>query len=169
MQTRAEIDGELDELMNIIIFYWYICSNLMANFLLVPVSPRSSQIMTKSGATLTSAQHKVLNDNGTTSFGKTYFQLCQLYSLPVQTHLIHHEPTTLLLDVDKIHKDEDWAPILMALRKSKDLVKISLLSDVKQAKSTSNEAVTRFASGSVKTIVRILPQLMGYVLLENSV
>jgi hypothetical protein len=114
---------------------------------------------------LSSKQHKILNQEGPPSFGKTYFQLCQLYSMPILTHVINHETDTLLLDVDRIHKDEEWTPIMMALKKNRDLVNIHIFSEASSVnKPAVKEVGNRFQQGnhSVKTIFRILPELMGY-------
>ena len=114
-------------------------------------------------ATLSSRQQKVLDEQNSASFARRYFQLCQLHSLPVLTHLINHEPSTLFLDVDKIHKDEEWSPVLMALKKNRDLRRISIFSEENERKPIVKEIGNRFENGggSVKTIFRILPELMG--------
>ncbi|KAJ3303230.1 hypothetical protein HDV03_004057 [Kappamyces sp. JEL0829] len=74
---------------------------------------------------LSSRQHKSLIEQDSSSFGKAYFQLCQLYSFPVLTHVICHDASTLMLDVGRVHKDEEWTPILMALKKNRTLASIS--------------------------------------------
>jgi hypothetical protein len=113
-------------------------------------------------ASLSARQQKILSDQNSASFGKSYFQLCQLYSLPVLTHLINHEPNTLSLDVDKIHKDEEWSPVLVALKKNRDLSRISIFSEANVRKDMIKDAGNRFDNGrgSVKTVFRILPELM---------
>lgn len=113
-------------------------------------------------ASLSARQQKILSDQNSASFGKSYFQLCQLYSLPVLTHLINHEPNTLSLDVDKIHKDEEWSPVLVALKKNRDLSRISIFSEANGRKDMIKDAGNRFDNGrgSVKTVFRILPELM---------
>jgi hypothetical protein len=114
---------------------------------------------------LSSKQQRVLQDQNSASFGRSYFQLCQLYSLPVLSHIINHEPDMLSLDVDKVHKDEEWSPILMALKKNRDLVRISIFSESNDTKHMVKEVGNRFQNGGgpVKTVFRILPELMGYL------
>ncbi|KAJ3311491.1 hypothetical protein HDV04_003978 [Boothiomyces sp. JEL0838] len=102
--------------------------------------------------------HEILDHGGPTSFGRTYFSLCQLYSLPVLTHVINHDNNHLFLDVERIVKDEEWSPILKALRKNRDLAKICVYSteDISET-----EVGNRFENHSGKSIVRILPDLVG--------
>jgi hypothetical protein len=111
---------------------------------------------------LSSKQHKALTESKSNSFGKSYFQICQVLSLPILTHLIHHDPTTLLLAVDKVHKDEEWAPILIALKKNRDLGRITLFSS-EATPSSIREVGHRFHQSNkpVKTVFRILPELIG--------
>ncbi|KAJ3274520.1 hypothetical protein HDV01_002648 [Terramyces sp. JEL0728] len=112
--------------------------------------------------------HEILDHGGPTSFGRTYFSLCQLYSLPILPHVINHENNHLLLDVERIVKDEEWSPILKALRKNRDLVKVCVYS---ADTISTTEIGNRFESHTGKSIVRVLPDLIGGIkdcLLHNS-
>ncbi|KAJ3323971.1 hypothetical protein HDV06_000947 [Boothiomyces sp. JEL0866] len=102
--------------------------------------------------------HEILDHGGPTSFGRTYFSLCQLYSLPVLTHVINHDNNHLFLDVERIVKDEEWSPIIKSLRKNRDLAKICVYS-VESISIT--DIGNRFEGHSGKSIVRILPDLIG--------
>ncbi|KAJ3367404.1 Centrosomal protein of 78 kDa [Kappamyces sp. JEL0680] len=114
---------------------------------------------------LSSRQHKSLIEQDSSSFGKAYFQLCQLYSFPVLTHVICHDASTLMLDVGRVHKDEEWTPILMALKKNRTLASISVYSEASHLQPRIREVGNRFqaGAGAVKSIFRILPDIMNGV------
>ncbi|KAI8895083.1 hypothetical protein BC833DRAFT_180381 [Globomyces pollinis-pini] len=106
-------------------------------------------------------QHQKLNSGPSDSFARTYFSLCQLYSVPVLTHLINHDNQHLFLDVNKVSKDEEWSPILKALRGNRDLVRICIYSNLMNDQTVLEESGNRFQSKQiVKSIYRILPDLL---------
>jgi hypothetical protein len=75
-----------------------------------------------------------------------------------------------MLNVDAVHKDEEWSPILISLKRNRNLTKISVFSDSKDTKDAAKEVGNRFQDGgrAVKSVFRILPELMRYVLFQVS-
>ena len=77
-------------------------------------------------------KHELHDTGGTTTFGKTYFSLCQLHSLPILTELMTpalESRNELYLDVERIKKDEEWTPLLKAIRENRDLSQIHIYSN----------------------------------------
>jgi hypothetical protein len=97
--------------------------------------------------------------NSSNTFPSTYYALCQLYNVPVLTHIMNHESNVLYLDVDRVLKDQDWSPIMKAIKKNRDLKRITIQSDktIKISGST-----TRFDTVGVSNLVRMLPDLTKY-------
>lgn len=98
--------------------------------------------------TLTSQQVKSL-ERQNSSFGKAYFQICQLHNLTVLPHLISNNPCELDLDIQKISKDQEFTPVIISLKKNRDLQKISIHSESKN----KNVDGTR--------LTRIIPELLA--------
>jgi hypothetical protein len=69
---------------------------------------------------------------------------------------MNHESNVLFLDVDRVLKDQDWTPIMKAIKKNRDLKRITIQSEkpVKYFGST-----TRFESVGVSNLMRMLPDL----------
>ncbi|KAH9266154.1 hypothetical protein BASA84_001198 [Batrachochytrium salamandrivorans] len=88
--------------------------------------------------TLAAPGGRLLNHNdltdmgGASSFGRTYFLLCQLHSLPVLTEVLRptlHTSSQLHLDIDRIRRKGEWTPLLQTLHQNRDLVQISVFSN----------------------------------------
>ncbi|KAI9342591.1 hypothetical protein BDR26DRAFT_859221 [Obelidium mucronatum] len=78
-------------------------------------------------------RHKILDGGGSTPFGQTYFQACQSRQSPVLAQVISPAlelKRHLHIDVDGIKREEDWEPIMKALRKNEDLKEIRLRSNL---------------------------------------
>ncbi|KAJ3210072.1 Centrosomal protein of 78 kDa [Dinochytrium kinnereticum] len=79
-----------------------------------------------------SARSGLLDRGGTTSFGQAYFLACQQKQRPLLPHVVSSYLelcNKLHIDGDKLKKDEDWEPILRALKTNKDLAEIHFFSD----------------------------------------
>ncbi|KAI8924158.1 hypothetical protein BC831DRAFT_467086 [Entophlyctis helioformis] len=77
-------------------------------------------------------RRELLDSGGSTSFGRTYFSLCELHSLPVMTEVMTpalESKNHLYVDVDRVRRDEDWSPLLKALRQNRDLTQIYVFSN----------------------------------------
>ncbi|KAJ3040140.1 hypothetical protein HK097_002648, partial [Rhizophlyctis rosea] len=64
-------------------------------------------------------RHRILDRGGTTTFGQSYFSACALRSQPVRADVVGPElemKAVLCVDVDRLKRDEDWDPVLAALR-----------------------------------------------------
>ncbi|KAH9246372.1 hypothetical protein BASA81_016087 [Batrachochytrium salamandrivorans] len=81
--------------------------------------------------TLAAPGGRLLNHNdltdmgGASSFGRTYFLLCQLHSLPVLTEVLRptlHTSSQLHLDIDRIRRKGEWTPLLQTLHQNRDLL-----------------------------------------------
>ncbi|KAJ3264222.1 Centrosomal protein of 78 kDa [Chytriomyces hyalinus] len=78
-------------------------------------------------------RHRILDGGGSTPYGQAYFQACQNRQSPVLAQvispaleLLHH----LHIDIDGIKREEDWEPIMKALRINGDLKEIRLRSNM---------------------------------------
>ncbi|KAI8611742.1 hypothetical protein BC830DRAFT_634822 [Chytriomyces sp. MP71] len=78
-------------------------------------------------------RHRILDGGGTTPFGQAYFQACMNRQTPVLAQVISpalemmHQ---LHIDVDGIKREEDWEPLLKALRHNSDLMEIRMRSNM---------------------------------------
>ncbi|KAJ3031564.1 UNVERIFIED_CONTAM: hypothetical protein HDU68_002662 [Siphonaria sp. JEL0065] len=78
-------------------------------------------------------RHRILDGGGSTPFGQTYFQACQNRQSPVLAQVISPAlelKRHLHIDVDGIKREEDWEPIMKALRINEDLKEIRLRSNL---------------------------------------
>ncbi|ORY49922.1 hypothetical protein BCR33DRAFT_713523 [Rhizoclosmatium globosum] len=78
-------------------------------------------------------RHRILDGGGTTPFGQTYFQACLNRQSPVLAQVISpalEMRRHLHIDIDSIKKEEDWEPIMKALRVNEDLKEIRLRSNM---------------------------------------
>ena len=80
-------------------------------------------------------KHNLMDTKRQSIFGNSYFSLCQLHSVPIITDLLTpslESNNHLYLDVDKVKRDQDWDPILKALKLSTDLKHIHIFSNGKK-------------------------------------
>ncbi|KAJ3065230.1 hypothetical protein HDU98_011400, partial [Podochytrium sp. JEL0797] len=78
-------------------------------------------------------RHRILDGGGSTPFGQTYFQACLNRQSPVLAQVISPAlelKKHLHIDIDGIKREEDWAPIMKAVRMNEDLKEIRLRSNL---------------------------------------
>ncbi|KAL2913412.1 hypothetical protein HK105_207024 [Polyrhizophydium stewartii] len=108
-------------------------------------APRSAAVAAKQPSTTTAPtkpprnqKGRLLNRNdlldagGSSSFGRAYFSLCQLHSIPVLTQVMTpalEAHNHLYLDVDRVRRDEEWGPLLRAIHQNRDLAQIFIFSN----------------------------------------
>ncbi|KAJ3140819.1 hypothetical protein HK100_008990 [Physocladia obscura] len=76
---------------------------------------------------------KELNGGGSTPFGQSYFQACLNRQAPILAQVISPAlelNRQLHIDVDSIKREEDWEPLMKALRVNNDLKEIRLRSNL---------------------------------------
>jgi centrosomal protein CEP78 len=99
--------------------------------------------------TLTAKQVKGLQEQKS-SFGKAYLQSCKLHNVTFLPHLISSNPCHLDLDIQKINTDLEWIPVIIALKKNRELAKV-VISDSKTK------------TGDEKRVSKILPDIMAAI------
>lgn len=70
--------------------------------------------------------------NAPPSFSQSYIAFCNVHSLPVSGDILSPDldaTSTLSLEVDRVKKDEDWVPLMKALRRDTTLLRIHLYSN----------------------------------------
>ncbi|KAJ3238796.1 Centrosomal protein of 78 kDa [Chytriomyces hyalinus] len=94
-------------------------------------------------------RHRILDGGGSTPYGQAYFQACQNRQSPVLAQvispaleLLHH----LHIDIDGIKREEDWEPIMKALRINSDLKEIRLRSNMGPGMQGALDAVPAHGS-----------------------
>ncbi|KAJ3331098.1 Centrosomal protein of 78 kDa [Blyttiomyces sp. JEL0837] len=77
-------------------------------------------------------RHKILDGGGSTHFGQAYYNACQQRQSPILAQVISPSlemSNCLHLDADKIKKEDDWIPVMKAIKVNRDLKEIRLFSN----------------------------------------